>query len=198
MSANTDKPDEQREYIASQGYQYQDCPDCGHLHNWTDGRCGLQSGECDCTIVMAGNADEQRFTVPTNQHRCDKCQHQCATCSQFIDPFFDRVHSINVWAHTETAANEATPDHVAVPTCAVIRTTPMQVTKTVQFTLDFTFSAKDQAKAKAEGNKRGVSQHKVLTERMRREAARVLRNGGFLVDAEYTDASPDRLVQPTD
>ena len=60
----------------------------------------------------------------------------------------------------------------------------MQVKKTVKFTLHLTFSAEQQETEKMAGNESGVSQHQVLVERLRAEAARVLRNGGFAVDQD--------------
>ena len=182
MSANTDKPAAQ-DWLTS-FVQNGDTIDEWHSNDDGSITIGTKQGNCYRVTIEGDTLPTLPPSVtdkPQNQHRCDKCQHQCAACSQFIEPFFDRVHGIQVWGHTDTAPNEASPDHVAVPTCDVIRTTPMRVTKTVQFKLDFTFSQREQFLAGMAGNERGVSQHKVLTEQLRGKAVRILINNGFAV-----------------
>ena len=66
----------------------------------------------------------------------------------------------------------------------------MYVTRTVQFTLDRVFTAQEQDEAKAKAIERGTSQHHILAERVRAEAAASLKASGFLVDSD--DGFPER------
>ena len=99
----------------------------------------------------------------------DKLKGRCPQ-----DPALDEYH-----AHRESGQHEE---------WCIAQTRPlMMVTRTVQFTLDRTFTAQEQDEAKAKAIERGTSQHHILAERVRAEAAKTLWAAGFQVDYDFPE-----------